>query len=133
MQKALTGVDFDNGLVDGFFLDDKNVNSMYIYLQHSFNLHVCPSFCRRWRWVTPGHTCQGANWCSTCCPEKRPGHGCDIILRYSDAYEFVESRSTFTPCPLCVDGASNVVDGMKRLLLLMLSSAAMTTMTMAVV
>ena len=26
VEKALTGVDFDNGLVDGFFLDEKNVS-----------------------------------------------------------------------------------------------------------
>ena len=26
VEKALTGVDFENGLVDGFFLDDKNVS-----------------------------------------------------------------------------------------------------------
>ena len=32
VEKALTGVDFDNGLVDGFFLDDKNVSINNILL-----------------------------------------------------------------------------------------------------
>ena len=31
VEKALTGVDFDNGLVDGFFLDDKNVSIILFY------------------------------------------------------------------------------------------------------
>ena len=31
VEKALTGVDFDNGLVDGFFLDDKNVSIVLFY------------------------------------------------------------------------------------------------------
>ena len=31
VEKALTGVDFDNGIVDGFFLDDKNVSIILFY------------------------------------------------------------------------------------------------------
>ena len=29
VEKALTGVDFENGLVDGFFLDNKNVSNFH--------------------------------------------------------------------------------------------------------
>ena len=28
VEKALTGVDFDNGLIDGFFVNSKNVSSI---------------------------------------------------------------------------------------------------------
>ena len=31
VEKALTGVDFANGIVDGFFLDDKNVSIILFY------------------------------------------------------------------------------------------------------
>ena len=34
VEKALTGVDFDNGLVDGFFLDEKNVSIILFYAFH---------------------------------------------------------------------------------------------------
>merc|ERR1712051_724537 len=36
VEKALTGVDFDNGLVDGFFLDEKNVSIMTVF----YALHI---------------------------------------------------------------------------------------------
>ena len=36
VEKALTGVDFDNGLVDGFFINNKNVRNINsIYSIHS--------------------------------------------------------------------------------------------------
>ena len=37
VEKALTGVDFDNGLVDGFFLDEKNVSQQ----SFSYRYFVC--------------------------------------------------------------------------------------------
>ena len=41
VEKALTGVDFDNGLVDGFFLDDKNVST---YNSIFFTHYVFPYY-----------------------------------------------------------------------------------------
>ena len=47
VEKALTGVDFDNGLVDGFFLDDKNVSTYnsiffthYVFPYYNTSLHT---------------------------------------------------------------------------------------------
>ena len=41
VEKALTGVDFDNGLVDGFFLDDKNVGtSNSIFFTHYVHISL---------------------------------------------------------------------------------------------
>ena len=45
VEKALTGVDFDNGLVDGFFIDDKNVRKFFFQenmeLFHLFGMFIC--------------------------------------------------------------------------------------------
>ena len=40
VEKALTGVDFDNGLVDGFFLDEKNVSIILFKLHISLLKHL---------------------------------------------------------------------------------------------